>query len=118
MDCCIDIVMSQWQIQIMIPDFPDARLGEQLPGTVLQEIGSQRQVRREIYRYLNRAHQGFFVSSEAAELVSGVATALLSTLRVLEGVGLAMPPELSVVLSQRTTGEEANTGVRHRPASG
>ena len=110
--------MSQWQIQIMIPDFPDARLGEQLPGTVLQEIGSQRQLRREIYRHLNRAHQGFFVSSEAADLVSGVATALLSTLRVLEGVGLAMPPELSVVLSQRTTGEEANTGVRHRPASG
>ena len=110
--------MSQWQIQIMIPDFPDARLAEQLPGTVLQEIGSQRQVRREIYRHLNRAHQGFFVSPEAADLVSGVATALLSTLRVLEGVGFAMPPELTVVLSQRASSEETNAGVRRGPASG
>ena len=110
--------MSDWQIQMMIPDFPDAQLAEELPGTVLQEIEAQRQVRREIYHHLNRKHQGFFVSHEAAELVSGVATALLAMTRAIEGSGVPMPRELQVMLFRKADQEKSNPRVQPRSVSG
>ena len=110
--------MSRWKIQITIPDFRDSRRAEQLPRTVLQEITAQRQVRREIYHHLNRMHQGFFVSPEAADLVSGVATALLGMARVLENSGLAVPSEFTVKVSQRTRAGGTNPRVRPRSTAG
>ena len=101
----------------MIPDFPDARLAEELPATVLQEIGSQQQVRREIYHHLDRKHQGFFVSPEAADLVSGVATALLGMARALERSGVSMPPELRVLLYKKAGNEVSNPRVQPRSVS-
>ena len=110
--------MSRWQIQMMIPDFQDSRLAEQLPRTVLREITSQQQVRREIYHQLNRMHQGFFVSPEAADLVSGVATALLGMARVLESSGSEVPPEFTVKVSQRVSNDGSNPRVRPGSATG
>lgn len=101
-----------------IPDFRDAHLAEQLPRTVLKEITSQKQVRREIYHHLNRMHQGFFVSPEAADLVSGVATALLGMARVLETSGLEMPAEFTVKISQRVSTDRSDSRVRPGSASG
>ena len=85
----------------MIPDFPDTSLAKQLPRTVPQEISSQGQVRREFYHHLNRKHQGFFVSSEAADAVSAVAMAVLGMARVLERSGLTIPAEFTVTLAKK-----------------
>lgn len=94
--------MSEWQIQIMIPNVPETRLAEELPDKFLQGLEAEQQVRREIYHHLSRRHQGFFVSHEAAELVSGMATALLVMTRAIERSGVPMPRELKVLLSQKT----------------
>ena len=101
----------------MIPDFPHAGLAKQLPPTIQEEISSQRQVGKEFYHHLRRKHQGHFLSAEAAEVIAGVATTLLGTALVLEGCGLPIPPELSVVISQQSSKDEANPRVRHGPAS-
>lgn len=85
----------------MIPDFPHAGLAKQLPPTMQEEIRAQRQVGKELYHHLRRKHQGHFLSAEAAEVIAGVATTLLGTVLVLEGCGLPIPPELSVVISQQ-----------------
>ena len=109
--------MSEWQIQMMIPDFPHTHLAGELPGTVLEEIEGQQQVRKEIYHHLKRKHQGFFVSHEAAELVSGVTTALLGMARVLERSGVSMPRELQVLLNRKGGNEENYSRVQPRSVS-
>ncbi len=86
---------------MLIPGIPDPKLGRRLPRRVLREIGSQREVRREIYHRLNGRSRELTVSPEAADLVSGVATALLCMARVLERSGLELPSEFTVRVSQR-----------------
>ena len=110
--------MSEWHIQMMIPDFPHAHLAGDLPSTVLEEIKGQRQVRREIYHHLKRKHQGFFVSHEAAELVSGVTTALLGMARVLEQSEVPLPREFQVLLFRKDGSDENSSRVRPRSVSG
>lgn len=101
----------------MIPDFPHAGLAKQLPDTMHEEIRAQQQVGKELYRHLRRKHQGHFLSAEAAEVIAGVATTLLGTALVLEGCGLPIPPELSVVVSQQPTEDGADRRVRRGSAS-
>ncbi|MDE0168691.1 MAG: hypothetical protein OXS29_04150 [bacterium] len=101
----------------MIPDFPHAGLAKQLPATMQEEIRAQRQVGKELYRHLRRKHQGHFLSAEAAEVIAGVATTLLGTALALEGCGLPIPPELSVVVSRQPSRDGADPRVRRGPAS-
>lgn len=109
--------MNEWQIQIMIPNVPDTRLAEELPDKFLQGLEAEQQVRREIYHHLSRRHQGFFVSHEAAELVSDVATALLVMIGAIEGSGVSMPRELKVLLSQKADRGGNNSRVQPRSVS-
>ena len=101
----------------MIPDFPHAGLAKQLPHTMEEEIRAQRQVGKELYHHLRRKHQGHYLSEEAAEVIAGVATTLLGTVLVLEGCGLPIPSELSVMVSQQPSSDGSDPRVRHGWAS-